>query len=129
MNIDTVTNDDTILLSIGKTLIIQPIDPFSCVIKLAMLSYKPVNTKLSFQKNKIWFQVPNLIQGVKRWILNDQKDDLHTLYYPLRRSCEFYHTFTEKKELDYIFDVSMKGILQLIQTYEEHPLVLRCLSY
>lgn len=134
-------NDDTIIVNIGKNNHIQPLDPLTCIIKLAILSVKSNGTKISIHKNKIFFQDPTFYQGVLRWVFNDSKTDIHSLYYPIRRACEIFLTYQNKHtetdnyqtsvqtELTEIFQISKKGIIHLMNTYEEHPIITRCLSY
>ena len=43
----------------------QVLDPFSCLIRLCLLNYKPIGTKLSFTNNKIIFQEPDFLQSAK----------------------------------------------------------------
>lgn len=159
--------DDTVYVNIGKNKQIQPLDPLICIIKLAILSIKPDKTKISIHKNKISLQEPNFYQGVIRWTLGDQKNDIHSLYYPIRRAFELYYNVCldsekseniinsdnivskEKNELNNIdisnyidiyqtslrdelkeiFCLSVKGISKLMSTYEDHPIITRCLTY
>ncbi len=146
--------DETIYIHIGKNKQIQPLDPLLCIVKIAMLSYMPEKTKISIHHNKVFLQEPNFYQGVIRWTYGDQKNDIHSLYYPIRRAYELFTSFCEKKsdedttiiddltksecdifksslsaELKEIFRLSMKGITKLMTTYDEHPIITRCLSY
>jgi adenosine deaminase len=47
------------------------IDPFSCLVKLALLKFMDQGTKISVHDNRIYFNSPNYIQGVIRFIYGD----------------------------------------------------------
>ena len=59
------------------------LEPLSCVLKLSLLFYKPLGTKLSITKNSIVYNDPNVYQGIMRTYTGDSRDDLHNLCYPL----------------------------------------------
>ena len=39
------------------------LDPLTCIVRCAILSFKPVGTKLSINNNRISFVDPNFLQG------------------------------------------------------------------
>ena len=51
------------LTDYSKHLILEPL---SCVLKLALLQYKPVGTKISVVNNAIQFNEPSFLQGITR---------------------------------------------------------------
>ena len=74
------------------------LDPLSVIIKLAILSNKPVGTKIYIQNNIIHFQEPGMFQAVCRYVLNTNKTDLQYMYNPIELACQHY--LTEKFILD-----------------------------
>ena len=62
------------------------IDPFTCMVRLAVLSFKPIGTKISVNDNKIAFCEPGLFQGPLRWSKGDNRDDLHNLFFPIKKA-------------------------------------------
>ena len=64
------------------------LDPFTCIIRLAILSFKPVGTKISIHNNKISYHDPNILQGALRWTYGDNREDLHNIYNPIRKVIE-----------------------------------------
>ncbi len=93
------------------------LEPLQVMIQLALLNYCPVGTKLSISENILHLQLPSWTQGVTRWYMKDNKDDLYYLFQAIRRyylwykpdSCVIY----EK-----ILETAIKGIHKLIKTYE-----------
>ena len=61
----------------------QVLDPLSSLIRLALLNYKPIGTKLSFYNNTINFQEPDFLQSAKRWSSGDNRNQIHNLYNPI----------------------------------------------
>lgn len=93
------------------------LEPLQVMIQLALLAYCPIGTKLSISENILHLQLPSWSQGVTRWYMKDNKDDLYYLFQAIRRyylwykpdSCVIY----EK-----ILETAIKGIHKLIKTYE-----------
>ena len=65
------------------------IDPLTCIVKLAVLSFKAPGTKISISKNSILFHEPNFFQGTWRFFQGDKREDLHNLYKPIHFSKSF----------------------------------------
>ena len=66
------------------------IDPLTCIIKLAVLSFMPRGTKISIAQNKIQYHHPNFFQGTWRFFQGDKREDLHNLYNPILKSIQWY---------------------------------------
>ena len=80
------------------------IEPLCCVIKLAILSFYPIGTKISIQHNTIEFVKPNALQGTIRWSYGDRREDLHHLHNPLVKAAEWYQPLVKQnKGLNYSF--------------------------
>ena len=52
------------------------IEPLTCLIRLALLEFKPLNTKLSIYNNRITYDEPNILQGAIRWSNGDNREDI-----------------------------------------------------
>ena len=107
-------------------------DPFSTIIKLAILSNKPPNSKISIRDNIIQIQESGYIQSLSRYYNNDSKCDINYLSIPIEIACK---TFLSKDVLKNIpriktlFKCAENGINLLIQTYTNFPLITHCLKY
>ena len=56
------------------------LDPLSVIIKLAILSNKPVGTKICILKNVIHLQIPGPFQAFCRYLYKTNKTDLQYIY-------------------------------------------------
>ena len=96
----------------------QVLDPFSCLIRLCLLNYKPVGTKLSFTNNKIIFQEPDFLQSAKRWSSGDSRQHIHNLYNPIFKLNQWYDINTP--QFIYLLNKSKSGLLQLLKCYNSN---------
>ena len=97
------------------------LDPLSCVIRLAVLSFKPKGTKISINQNKISYNEPCILQGTIRWSQGDNRDDLHNIYKPLIKATEWFSY--EKDELNNIFNLAIDGLNKLKMSYNENSTI------
>lgn len=108
------------------------IDPLSIIIKLAILSYKPIGTKILIHNNVIYFQEPGIFQGISRYFLNTNKNNLQYLYNPIHIACKKY-LIREFKNTNAaiitLFEFAKNGLIMLIKTYNDHPLITLCLNF
>jgi hypothetical protein len=93
------------------------IDPMSCLIKLSILKFCPVGTKISIGDNMITILDPGLLQGAVRFIKGDGREDLHNLYIPLIKSIEWYYKSISDSEIKTLFDFSINGLEILKLSY------------
>lgn len=96
----------------------QVLDPFSCLIRLCLLNYKPIGTKLSFTNNKIIFQEPDFLQPAKRWSSGDSRQHIHNLYNPIFKLNQWYDINTP--QFIYLLNKSKSGLLQLLKCYNSN---------
>ena len=93
------------------------LEPLQVMIQLSFLSFCPIGTKLSIAENLLYLQLPSWSQGMTRWYMKDNKDDLYYLFQAIRRYYLWYKPDTciiyEK-----ILETAIKGIQKLIKTYE-----------
>ena len=102
------------------------LDPLTCIIRCAILSFKPVGTKLSINQNKITFIDPNILQGPIRWTYGDKREDLHNIYKPIVKSTQWYTV--ENPDILNIFILAKKGLEKLRTSYEENSIITHSLS-
>ena len=103
------------------------LDPFTCIIRLAILSFKPVGTKISIHNNKISYHDPNMLQGALRWTYGDNREDLHNIYNPIRKVIEWYNL--SLPEIKGICDYSINGINILKSSYNQHTIISHTLEH
>ena len=66
------------------------LEPLSVIIKLAIISNKPIGTKLRMYNNIIYFQEPGPFQALCRYFLKSNKTDIQYLYNPIEIACKNY---------------------------------------
>lgn len=103
------------------------LDPLTCIIRCAILSYKPIGTKISIIENKITFHDPNLLQGTIRWTQGDKREDLHNIYNPLLKATQWYKR--ENKDILNIFILAKKGLDKLKKSYDESSIISHSLAF
>ncbi len=108
------------------------LDPLSVIIKLAIISNKPVGTKILIQNNIVYFQEPGMFQAVARYFLNTNKTDLQYLYNPIHIACQYFLSpnFIETTpRINSLFECAKSGIERLKETYKNSPMICLCLNY
>lgn len=83
MSTTTSISDDNTAINIKSYIL----DPLSVIIKLAILSNKPIGTKLLIQNNVIYFQEPGPFQSIARMFYKTNKTDLQYIFNPLNVAC------------------------------------------
>jgi len=108
------------------------LDPLSVIVKLAILSNKPIGTKLFISNNIVSFQEPGPFQAFCRYWFNTNKTDLQYLYNPIELACSFYLSkdmVTKHSKLRDLFKGAQNGILKLMETYKQCSIIRLCLNY
>lgn len=108
----------------NKTMII---DPLSCIVRLSILSFKPIGTKISIIDNRISYNEPHFLQGPIRWSYGDNREDLHNLYSPILKVFEWYDS--EKKEIKNILELSLSGLEKLKKSYASNNSICHSINY
>ena len=103
------------------------IDPFTCMVRLAVLSFKPVGTKISVNDNKISFCEPGFFQGPLRWSKGDNREDLHNLYLPIKKALLWYDT--KDKQIANIFSMSIEGLETLKHAYNNNSMICHSIDH
>lgn len=109
------------------------LDPLSVIIKLAILSNKPIGTKLRINNNIIYLQEPGPFQSICRYVFKSNKTDIQYLYNPIELACESYldkKTVTQQNpKIKDLFKCAQNGIIKLIETYKCCAVMSICLNY
>ena len=103
------------------------LDPLTCIIRCAILSYKPIGTKISIIENKITFHDPNLLQGTIRWTQGDKREDLHNIYNPLLKATQWYKR--DNGDILNIFKLAKRGLDKLKKSYDESSIISHSLAF
>ena len=106
---------------------LQLLEPLTCIIRLAMLNFQKIGTKIAIYNNRISSQLPNLMQGAKRWVYGNKRNELHNLYKPILISLKYYNR-SDGADISTIFDFAVGGLEKLAQTYSEHENDIVCHS-
>lgn len=124
------TQIDTPIPDINVTQYI--LNPLTVIIKLSILSCKPIGTKIHIQNNIIYFQEPGVFQSFVRYIFKSNKSHLQYFYNPIKIACQTYLTkeFLKKTPTIVNLFISAKnGIENLMKTYIACPITVLCLKY
>ena len=108
------------------------LDPLSVIIKLAILSNKPVGTKLRIDNNIIYTQEPGPFQAFCRYLFKNNKTDIQYLYNPIELACQHYLTkpcLQQNPKMKDLFKCAQNGLLRLIETYKTSSVMRICLNY
>ena len=103
------------------------IDPFTCMVRLSILSFKPKGTKISIYDNMIKYNDPTFLQGTIRWSKGDHRNDLHNLYGPIVKALEWYDLRNDK--IQNIFSLSSEGLNKLMGSYNRNNTTFHSLEY
>ena len=108
------------------------LDPLSAIIKLAIISNKPVGTKIFIDDHTICFQEPGMFQGFCRLILKTNKTDMQYLYNPIEMACQLYLTeeyVCKYPKLKSLFISAQQGLIKLKETYKNSNIICLCFNY
>jgi hypothetical protein len=128
MNSVITIPDDNINNNIKTSIL----DPLSVIVKLAILSNKPVGTKLLIKNNVIYFQEPGPFQSLCRMIYKSNKTDLQYIYNPINMACLHFlsKSFVEKTpRMKNLFLCAQNGLKKLIETYKSCSIITITLNY
>tara|TARA_X000000950_G_C13546027_1_gene509552 strand:- start:63 stop:659 length:597 start_codon:yes stop_codon:yes gene_type:complete len=103
------------------------LDPLTCIIRLGMLSFKPMGTKISIYQNKISYNDPNLLQGTIRWGYGDNRNDLHNLFKPILLSTQWYND--DDKMIKNIFKYAIEGLKNLKKAYNINSIICHSIDH
>ncbi len=93
------------------------VEPLSAMVRIALLNYRDIGTKISISNNKISYSEPTMLQGTIRWSYGDTRNDLHHLLNPIKKAVAWF----PPKELEHaatIFRIARLGLKRLKETYK-----------
>jgi hypothetical protein len=128
MNNTTSIPDDNTKINIKSYIL----DPLSVIIKLAILSNKPIGTKLLIQNNVIYFQEPGPFQSISRMFYKTNKTDLQFIFNPLNVACLHFLSKTissKTPRIKKLFVCAQNGVKKLIETYKSCSIITLTLNY
>lgn len=109
------------------------VDPLSVIIKLAIISHKPVGVKISIADNILYIQDAGIFQPIVRYYFNYNKGDLHYLYNPIELACQHFLVVNDDTEIPanivHLFLCALRGIQRLKETYKDVSVIVLCLNY
>lgn len=108
------------------------LDPLSVIIKLAIISNKPIGTKIRIDNNIIYLQEPGPFQAICRYVFKSNKTDIQYLYNPIELACQNYLIKTviqQNPKIKDLFKCAQNGLLKLIETYKSCSVMRICLNY
>jgi hypothetical protein len=91
------------------------LDPFTTLIRLAILAVLPKGTKIGIYNHQITFYTPKSLQGILRFVRGDKRSDLHNLYLPIKKATEWYDRSDEK--ISFILKQAHIGLVNLKDNY------------
>lgn len=103
------------------------LEPFCCLIKLALLNFYPPGTKLNIYNNSLSFHQPTLYQGMLRFFYNQGREDLHNLFNPLVKAIDWYTNYNSS--IDIMFELAMDGLKKLLTTYPDNCTIKHTINY
>jgi hypothetical protein len=114
----------------NNTLILKNylLDPLSTIIKLAILSKKMINCKISIKNNVILLNEYGPFQSIVRFYNNTNKNDIHFLSSSIELAC-IHFIKNKNSKIEKLFLCAIDGLLNLIQTYKNFPIIIHCLQF
>ena len=103
------------------------LDPLTCIIRLGILEFKPIGTKISLNNNKIKYNDPCVIQGALRWSNGDNREDLHNLFNPLKKAVIWYDV--NNNEIKNLIEYSIRGLEKLQSSYDTNSVISHSMQY
>tara|TARA_B100000927_G_scaffold282217_1_gene268610 strand:+ start:109 stop:765 length:657 start_codon:yes stop_codon:yes gene_type:complete len=94
----------------------QILEPFSTLLKLAIISFKENGVKIAVHNNRIFMQEPGMLQGTIRYAWGNNREEIHFLLKPLMRCIELYPP-NESDELQLIYNNAIDGLKKLKKSY------------
>ena len=97
------------------------LDPLTCIIRLGILYFKPIGTKISIYQNRISYHDPNIFQGTIRWGNGDNRNDLHNLYNPILKCIIWYDN--KDSIINKLFTYACLGLEKLKKSYNKNSII------
>jgi len=104
------------------------LEPFCCIMRIILLEYKSIGTKISIQNNSILYNDPSFYQGILRSFYGDNREDIHNLYSPILKGFEWYN-IGESNMNRYFFEKLIIGLEKLNSVYDENTIIYHSISH
>ena len=104
------------------------LEPFCCIMRIILLEYKSIFTKISIQNNSILYNDPTFYQGILRSFYGDNREDIHNLYSPILKGFEWYN-IGESNMNRYFFEKLIIGLEKLNSVYDENTIIYHSISH
>lgn len=114
----------------NTNLTIYLLDPLSVIVKLAIISNKPVGTKIRICDNVIHLQEPGFFQGLTRYYFNSNKSEIQYLHNPISIACGHFLNakYADKTPaIKKLFSCALRGLDKMKETYVNCPIIILCL--
>lgn len=95
----------------------QILEPLTTIIRLAIISFKPVGTKIAVNSNKIYIQSPGYMQSFSRWSYGNSREEIHFILKPLLRAINLYDP-NKNENLLVFYNLAISGLKVLKESYE-----------
>ena len=99
----------------------QILEPFSVLVKLAILSFKKEGSKISIVNNNLYIQSPNKWQGAVRYLNGNKREEISLLMKPIIRCTSLYPICDGEgnvnNELKFIYNKAIEGLKNLKKNY------------
>jgi hypothetical protein len=103
------------------------LEPLTCLMRLSVLEFKPIGTKISLNNNKIKYNEPNVFQGAMRWSNGDNREDLHNIFNPLKKAVLWYST--DDEEIKNILEYAIRGLDKLQSSYNKNSVISHSIQF
>lgn len=97
----------------------QILDPLTTIIKIALLNFYDVGTKLSISNNSIEIQESNVLQGTIRWGNGSSRTNLHNLKEPIE-NCLNWFPHSKYNNLEIVYKNAISGLKKLQECYKQN---------
>lgn len=122
---DNITDNKEIIYQEPINNINYVLDPFSVIIKLAILSKKEIGCKIAIYKNVMYINEKGIFQSFVRSLFSSNKIDIQYLYNPIELACKKF--LIKNSPIKNLFINAQKGLDNLIETYEKHSIIVHTL--
>lgn len=126
ININTIQHVYKYIHDIAKHKNTKPsqiLEPLSTIVRLGIISFKEVGTKIAINNNKLYIQTPAITQGVVRWTYGNNREEVHYLLKPITRALNLYNPEVNS-EFRIIYECCVKGLRLLKKSYNNNSSTL-----
>ena len=102
----------------SKTKHLYIVEPLCTMVRIALLNYRNIGTKISISNNRISYSEPTMLQGTIRWSYGDTRNDLHYLLNPIKKAVSWFPP-RDNEHARTIFRIAKMGLKRLRETYKK----------